>query len=67
MSLKINEKQNPRAEVTSTQKLPEPITGLSSDDPIGVGSDDTGKPGETNGGSGGTAAGPVARGADTQG
>lgn len=42
MSQKINEKQNPRAVVTSKQKVPEPpITGLSPDDGIGVTSDDT--------------------------
>jgi len=48
MSQKVNEneKSNPRAAVTSEQKLPEPrITGLSPDDDLGVKSDDTGKPG----------------------
>jgi hypothetical protein len=42
MSQRVNEKQNPRAGVTSKQKVPEPpITGLSPDDGIGVTSDDT--------------------------
>jgi hypothetical protein len=46
MSQKVNEKQNPRASVTSKQKVQEPpITGLSPDDPLGGGSDSTGKPG----------------------
>jgi hypothetical protein len=46
MSQKVNEKQNPRAGVTSKQKVPEPpITGLSPDDDIGAGSENTGKPG----------------------
>ena len=46
MSQKVNEKPNPRASVTSKQKVQEPpITGLSPDDPLGGGSDSTGKPG----------------------
>jgi hypothetical protein len=46
MSQKANENPNPRARVTSKQKLPDPkITGLSPDDPLGSGSDSTGKPG----------------------
>jgi len=46
MSQKVNEKPNPRASVTSKQKVPEPpITGLSPDDHLGSGSDSTGKPG----------------------
>lgn len=46
MSQKVNEKQNPRASVTSKQKVPEPkIIGLSPDDDLGAGSDNTGKPG----------------------
>ena len=46
MSQKVNEKQNPGAGVTSKQKVQEPpITGLSPDDPLGGGSDSTGKPG----------------------
>jgi hypothetical protein len=46
MSVKINEKQNPRNEVTTKQKVPQPpITGLSPDDGVGVTSPDTGKPG----------------------
>lgn len=37
MSVKINEKQNPRAEVTSKQKRLDPtINGLSPDDSIDV-------------------------------
>lgn len=35
MSQKVNEKPNPRAAVTSKQKVPEPpITGVSPDDPF---------------------------------
>lgn len=50
MSQKVNEKQNPRAGVASKQKLLEPkITGLSADDPLGGGSDNTGKPGGPGG------------------
>lgn len=46
MSQKVNEKQNPRAGVTSKQKVQDPpITGLSPDDPLGGGSESTGKPG----------------------
>ena len=46
MSQKVNEKQNPRAGVTSKQKVPAlKITGLSPDDDVGIKSDDTGKPG----------------------
>jgi hypothetical protein len=44
MSQKVNEKPNPRASVTSKQKVQKsPIMGLSPDDDIGVTSDDTGK------------------------
>ena len=47
MSQKVNEKQNPRADVASKQKLPDPkITGLSPDDHLGIKSDGTGKPGD---------------------
>jgi len=46
MSQKANEKQNPRAAVTSKQKVPDPkITDLSPDDHLGAGTDDPGKPG----------------------
>ena len=46
MSQRVNEKQNPRAGVTSKQKVPEPkIMGLSPDDGVGVTSEPTGKPG----------------------
>jgi hypothetical protein len=48
MSQKVNEKQNPRAHVTSRQEHELPITGLSPDDDVGVKPPDgTGQPGST--------------------
>lgn len=47
MSQKVNEKQNPRASVTSKQQVPQPpITGLSPDDDVGIKPDGTGQPGQ---------------------
>lgn len=44
MSQRVQEKPNPRASVTSKQKVQKPpIIGLSPDDDIGVDSDGTGK------------------------
>lgn len=46
MSEKVNENPNPRARITSKQKVPDPkITDPSPDDHFGSGSDSTGKPG----------------------
>lgn len=47
MSQKVDEKENPRARVTSKQVQELPITGLSPDDDVGVKpGDGTGQPGQ---------------------
>lgn len=46
MSQKANEKQNPRARITSKQVPQPPITGLSPDDDVGIKPDGTGQPGQ---------------------